>query len=218
MSDNSSVNNDNIVTSNSSSYSFEYFYDLFNNNKTYIIIGICGLLILYIVYYLFFTNDIKPKKMNKPILPMPGSNKSNNKEIEHDEECNLEVKEYIILDKEGNPEKVSNNFFNKLNLNNDNNILKSKLNNIKSNFVTETKHNENNSRKLFHPNNSSNNTTNDNNDTNDDNNDTNNDNNESSEIDYELANMKIDENSNIKAQNLTNSEIEDINNKLNMIK
>ena len=44
-----------------------------------------------------------------------------------------------------------------------------------------------------------------------------NDDDNSSDINNELARIKADENINISQHNLTNSELEDINNKLNMI-
>jgi hypothetical protein len=126
-------------------------YNMFNNYKTYIIIGICGLLILYMAYYFFLKKKDKPKEITKPLMPLPQKcNKSNDKDII------VPVQEPVLQQ----------------------------------------------TRKLQHPKI----------DNDDDNNK-----NESSEVDYDLDNIKLDENHNIQSQNLTNSEVEDINNKLNMI-
>ena len=200
MSVNSPVN-DTTINELSVSY-FDYLFNMIKDNLNYIIIGICILLISYTVYYIFFKSDSQLKKICKPLLQLPKNENINTSDI----------KEYIILDENGNPVKISNNFFNSLNIKNDN-LLTNKLKNIKLNNNNNNKLNTDteesqiniaNKRKLLHPL-----TSNDINDIEE--------NNISSEINYNLANINADENNNIKLQNLTNSEIEDINNKLNII-
>ena len=192
-------------------------YNLFKDYKNYILVCLCIVVIIYIVYNFYFKKKINSNKLYKPILELP---KSNNISDNPD---------YIILDKKGNPIKVTSNFFNSLNLKHNLDItdhssicsaeivnkLEKLQNNSKINIDQANQSNNNISsespsrsypnkssdapkyRKIQHPN------------FNDDDN--------SSDINNELARIKADENINISRHNLTNSELEDINNKLNMI-
>jgi hypothetical protein len=92
--------------------------------------------------------------------------------------------DYIILDDEGNPVRVSEDFFIKLN---DNNKLKSSNLKILSKLKNINNNNNNNNK------------------------------NNEDEINNEILRIHAEENQNIKLQNLTNSEVEDINNKLHFV-
>ena len=169
----SSVNNE-IISSSDEGY-FSKIFNIFKNNKNYIIIGICIILICYIVYYLFFKINNKSNKITKPVLLLP-------------------PKQKITKYNNGDDEMDNDDDY-------DNDMLQ-------QNEVHFSQDNKNVVRKLQHPTHpqiikiTPNTTYNENN---------------SSEIDYELGKFNNDENINIKSQNLTNSEIEDINNKLNTI-